>query len=320
MTRPAVHIRRAFTLIELLVVIAIIAVLIALLLPAVQQAREAARRTQCKNQLKQLGLAVHNYHDAQSCIPPGQVRISFATAPKFRGWTLYVQILPYIDQGPLYNQWNFADPLANESSGNTALILPVLNCPSDIITQNPFVKPSGVKYAITSYGGNGGTQSHPPTATAGNGIFAGIGPATGVPAFNVIRVRDVSDGLSNTLLFGERSHVDLIFDSFSSLGGGMNAMTGWGQWAASGGQYALSDVTLSSWAPINYDYPAGGGSGSFDTQPESILRINSFGSLHVGGANFTMADGSVRFISENINQSTLVALSTRGGGEVVSDF
>ncbi|MES2788429.1 MAG: DUF1559 domain-containing protein [Planctomycetota bacterium] len=315
---------RAFTLIELLVVIAIIAVLIALLLPAVQQAREAARRTQCKNQLKQVALAVHNYHDAQSCIPPGQIRISFATAPKFRGWTMYVQILPYMDQAPLYNRWNFNDPLDNETTGNTSYILPVLNCPSDIVPQNPFVKPSGVKYAITSYGGNGGTQSHPPAATSGNGIFAGLGPATGVPSYGVIRIRDVIDGLSNTLLFGERSHKDSNFDSFSSAGGGLNPMTAWGQWAASGGQYALSDVTLSSWAPINYDYPyqAGGpgGGGTFDAQPESILRVNAFGSLHTGGANFAMADGSIRFISENIYQQTLVSLSTRAGGEVVGEF
>ena len=315
MARP----RLAFTLIELLVVIAIIAVLIALLLPAVQQAREAARRTQCKNQIKQLGLAVHNYHDAQSCIPPGQIRVSFTASPKFRGWTCFVQILPYLDQAPLYNQWNFNDPLANEST-NTQIVLPVLVCPSDIIQQNPYVKPSGVKYGMSSYGGNGGKQSHPPTATTGDGMFAGVGPATGVPAYSVLRIRDVIDGLSNTLLFGERSHVDQIFDSFASSGGGMNPITAWGQWAASGGQYALSDVTLSSWAPINYDYPAGGGSGSFDTQPETINRINCFGSMHVGGGNFCMADGSVRFISENINQTTLVSLSTRGGGEVVGEY
>lgn len=316
--------RFAFTLIELLVVIAIIAVLIALLLPAVQQAREAARRTQCKNHLKQIALAMHNYHDAQLCFPPGQIRMQFAAMPKFRGWTMYVQILPYLDQAPLYNQWNFTDPLDNETA-RTPIVLPVLLCPSDVIPQNPFVKPSGVRYGITSYGGNGGKQSHPPANISGDGMFASSGPAT--PTYPLVRVRDVSDGLSNTLLAGERSHVDQNFDSIYNAGIGTNPMGGWGQWGGSGGQFGLSDVTLSSWAPINYDYPfQGGGPGAptsttaFDNSAEAILRINSFGSLHVGGANFSLADGSIRFISENINQATLVALSTRGGGEITGEF
>ncbi len=102
--------RTGFTLIELLVVIAIIAILIALLLPAVQQAREAARRTQCKNQLKQIGLAIHNYESTHASFPPGQIRMGFATQPRVRGWSMFVQLLPYFEQGPLYNKWNFADP------------------------------------------------------------------------------------------------------------------------------------------------------------------------------------------------------------------
>src|SRR5262245_60104283 len=135
--------RRGFTLIELLVVIAIIAILIALLLPAVQQAREAARRAQCKNQLKQLALAVHNYESAFNCFPPGQIRMQFASMPRVRGWSLFVQLLPYVDQAPLYNQWDFANPINNETNGNTAIILPGLLCPSESLLQNPYVKPSG---------------------------------------------------------------------------------------------------------------------------------------------------------------------------------
>ena len=148
MQMPSV--RRAFTLIELLVVIAIIAILVALLLPAVQQAREAARRTQCKSQLKQIALAMHNYESTHSCFPPGQIRLSFPTAPRVRGWSMFVQILPYLEQTALYSKWDFANPLANESNGNTAFILPMLLCPSATLGQNPYVRTSGARYALSA--------------------------------------------------------------------------------------------------------------------------------------------------------------------------
>ncbi len=313
--------RRAFTLIELLVVIAIIAVLIALLLPAVQQAREAARRTQCKSQLKQLGLAIHNYESTHTCFPPGQVRLQFSAAPRVRGWSMYVQLLPYFDQAPLYGKWDFADPLANESNGNTGFILPVLVCPSATLTQNPFTKPSGVKYALTSYGGNGGTQSHPPASTSGDGIFAGTGPAITTPPtvqHGLIRIRDVIDGTSNTLLLGERSHFDPVYDAYYAAGAAMSPMAGYGFWASAGGQLALTDLTMSSFGPINYKIPAG--LGTVTGSNEENLRLNAFGSQHTGGAQFALADGSVRFISENVDRNVSRALGTRAGGEVVGDF
>ncbi len=252
--------RRAFTLIELLVVIAIIAVLIALLLPAVQQAREAARRAQCKNHLKQIALAVHNYEGTFTCFPPGQIRVPFATQPRVRGWSMYVQLLPYFDQAPLYNQWDFANPLGNETNGNTAIVLPVLVCPSATLTQNPFTKTSGVKYGLTSYGGNGGTQSHPPAAISGNGMFAGAGPTIATPPtlqHEVVRIRDVIDGTSSTFLLGERNHFDTAYDASFALGAVSNPMGGWGYWAPSGGAFAITDLTMSSFAPINYRIPAG---------------------------------------------------------------
>ena len=313
--------RRAFTLIELLVVIAIIAILIALLLPAVQQAREAARRTQCKSQLKQIALAIHNYESTHTCFPPGQIRVSFATAPRVRGWSMYVQLLPYFEQGPLYSQWDFANPLANETNGNTAKILPVLLCPSATLSQNPFTKPSGVRYALTSYGGNGGTQSHPPASTSGDGLFAGSGPPITTPPtvqHGLIRIRDVIDGTSSTLLLGERNHVDSVYDSFFASGATTNPIGGWGFWASSGGQLALTDLTMSSFAPINFKMPAG--LAPTANSPEEILRLNSFGSQHTGGAQFALVDGSVRFVSENLDRNVLRALSTRAGGEVVGEF
>jgi prepilin-type N-terminal cleavage/methylation domain-containing protein len=311
---------RAFTLIELLVVIAIIAVLIALLLPAVQQAREAARRSQCKNSLKQIAIAVHNYEISHKCIPPGQIRMGFPSAPRVRGWSMYVQLLPYIDQKPLYDLWDFANPLTNESNGNTAIILPALLCPSSIMQQNPYTKMSGARYALTSYVGNGGTQSHPPNAIKGDGLFAGSGPPITMPPtvqHGLIRLRDVLDGTTNTILLGERNHVDGIYDTFFP-GTTQNPMTGWGHWAPSGGQLGLTDLTASSFAPINYEVPAGTTTATFPA--EEILRLNAFGSQHAGGAQFSLVDGSCRFISENVDRTVFRGLTTRYGKEVVGDF
>lgn len=323
--------RRAFSLIELLVVIAIIAVLIALLLPAVQQAREAARRTQCKSQLKQIGLALHHYEGTHNCFPPGQIRLQFSSQPRVRGWSMFVQLLPHFDQAPLFNEWDFANPLANETEGNTAVVLPVLICPSETVSQNPYTKPSGARYALTSYGGNGGTQSHPPAATAGDGLFAGSGPLITTPLtvqHGLVRIRDVTDGTTNTLLFGERSHTDRNYDTFFANGYATNPMNGWGFWAPSGGQLGLTDVTMSSFAPINYRLPFDfanrpgsiGSAAAFDSSAESIQRLNAFGSQHTGGAHAALVDGSVRFLSENIDAGVLRSLSTRAAGEVVGEF
>ncbi|HWL06799.1 MAG TPA: DUF1559 domain-containing protein [Planctomicrobium sp.] len=313
---------KGFTLIELLVVIAIIAILVALLLPAVQQAREAARRTQCKSQLKQIALAVHNYESTHSCFPPGQIRIPFASQPRVRGWSMFVQLLPYFDQGALYNRWDFSDPLANESDGRTAMVLPVLICPSATLPGNPYTKSSGSRYALTSYAGNGGTQSHPPASTSGDGIFAGTGPVIATPPtvqHGLVRIRDVTDGTSNTLLLGERNHTDLVYDQYFANGTVGNPMGGWGHWAPTGGQLGITDVTMSSFAKINYRMPAGV-TDPDEVSAEEALRLCSFGSQHTGGAQFALVDGSVRFISENLSQETLRNLSTRSGGEVVGEF
>lgn len=323
MTIPS---RCGFTLIELLVVIAIIAILIALLLPAVQQAREAARRTQCRSQLKQLALAIHNYESSHTCIPPGQIRLGFPTQPRVRGWSMYVQLLPYLDQAPLYQRWDFADPLANETDGRTAQVLPVLTCPSASIT-NPYVRTSGARDALTSYCGNGGTQSHPPSSLSGDGMFSSAGPQITTPPtiqHRLIRFRDVTDGTSNTLLLGERSHFDPNYDSFFNNGANGNPMGGWGYWSPTGGNFGLTDVTASSLAPINFrlpfDFASSGGLPSVDNSPDGVRRLNAFGSEHVGGAQFALVDGSARFISENIDMIVYRALSTRSGGEVVSEF
>ena len=315
---------RGFTLIDLLVVIAIIAILMSLLLPAVQQARESARRTQCRNNLKQLALATHNYHDAQKCFPPGQIRIQVSAMPRFRGWSLFVQLLPYIEHTQLYNTWDFQDPLANETGKRTAYVLQEVLCPSDVIQQNPIIKPNGSRYALSSYGGNGGTQSHPPAANTGDGMFAAAGPAS--PSYPLVRFGHVTDGTSKTLLFGERYHVDQNYDTFYSAAYAQNPMGGWGYWAPSGGQFGLSDVTMSSFARINYTMPftfatkpgSITNSATFEASPEATMRINGFGSGHPGGAQFALADGSVHFINQNIDPAILTGLSTREGGEVAN--
>ena len=164
---------RAFTLVELLVVMAIIGVLIAILLPAVQAAREAARRAQCANNLKQLALAAHNYHDAHGIFPPGLNQFTASSSPRFRGTSLFTFLLPYLEQGNVLAGWDYGRPLNNTRGGAdapSATVLPVFLCPSDVIEENPVVV-AGRYYGMTSYGGNGGTRSYDPDLAACDGVF-----------------------------------------------------------------------------------------------------------------------------------------------------
>jgi prepilin-type N-terminal cleavage/methylation domain-containing protein/prepilin-type processing-associated H-X9-DG protein len=317
--------RRGFTLIELLVVIAIIAVLIGLLLPAVQKVRAAAARIRCSNNLRQLGLAAHNYHDVNRAFPPGVNQAQYPSAPQYRGYTLFVYLLPYAEQDNLYRQWDFTNPLNNASGGTsarTATVLALLLCPADMIPQNP-VTSQGRTYALTSYGGNGGSRSFDPTAAATDGVFHTTGPGS-QPAPNQapVRLADITDGTSNTLLFGERSHWDPNYDTYASAGlASRPSMAFWGWWAASEGRLAIGDVTLSAYVPLNYQVPSANGSGGAGPfKPVEEQRVCAFGSNHGSGANFTLADGSARFIAQSIPLATLRQLATRAGGEVVGDY
>jgi prepilin-type N-terminal cleavage/methylation domain-containing protein/prepilin-type processing-associated H-X9-DG protein len=322
--------RSAFTLIELLVVIAIIAILIGLLLPAVQKVREAASRAKCLNNLKQIALAAHNYHDAYQTFPGGTYLYtgSFSIGPPTQGYTLFVSLLPFLEQQNLYQAWNYSSPLLNGQQTSSvpnppgATVLSVLVCPSDLITQNPnqAVKhPAGTYFwGITSYGGNGGTQSYP---TASNdGIFYAVGPAAS-PQLGPVAIAGVTDGLSNTFLFGERSHFDPNFDALvspvpSSLS--TDLMAGYGWWGSPTSE-ALADVTESACVPLNYLVPSPLPSGS-SAQQVVNLRICAWGSKHINGANFALADGSVRFVDNSISQTTLTWLSTRAGDEVIPSY
>jgi prepilin-type N-terminal cleavage/methylation domain-containing protein/prepilin-type processing-associated H-X9-DG protein len=322
---------RGFTLIELLVVIAIIAILIGLLLPAVQKVREAAARMKCSNNLKQLALAAHNYHGANEKFPPGVNQLSFAAAPKFRGVTLFVYLAPFMEQDNLTRDWNLTDPLVNTQlpapgpTAKTATLVPILLCPSDVINgPNPVDSGSNRWYALTSYGGNGGSRSYDPASASNDGIFFVIGPGSQTaPTGQPVRIADVTDGLSNTALFGERSHVDPNNDAVAPgivppSGQFINTMGQVGWWANSGGRLAAGDVTMSAFAPLNYRVPANPPTTYAAYFPLYEQRVNAFGSQHSGGSNFALADGSVRFVRDSIDATNLRRLCVRNDGEVLS--
>ena len=314
--------RRGFTLIELLVVLAIIAVLIGLLLPAVQKVREAANRMSCLNNLKQIALAAHNYHGVHGQFPTGARLPVFVGDRPTGGTTLWVELLPYFEQDNLYKKWDDFDNRNNVAGGRNATqaqVIKILLCPSDplpapaveLTAANSLTPPwSWGFYGMSSYGGNAGKRSvqagTPPyfTGMTRDGIFY---------IDSRVRLTDVTDGASNTLLFGERYHRDPQYDlQHNIFWNGSAAMGQWGRWAYVANAGAMGNVTLSTPAPINYQMSPGG---NFFTVEN---RACAFGSGHPGGANFALADGSVRFLSDSIPLPTLQALSTRAGGEVIS--
>jgi len=339
--------RPAFTLIELLVVIAIIAILVALLLPAVQQAREAARRSQCKNNLKQFGLAIHNYHDAAGTFPIGGTGTE-TTLPAV-GWQ--VRVLPYMDQAPLYNQLDLGGRLPTSSymSGQHRSVphqiladgrqlrevqLPAGICPSDSWGHLR----NG--WALGNYGASLGSQMTQSNRHTGCDPFASLalkqvanwGTSADKSQISgiisrygaVIRIADVTDGTSNTFLAGEFLPKCVEGRTGTSLD--------YGSWSSShsvGNATAVTIPPLNDFTPCSMmgpnrktGFPTCATTDSGNQFPEAAWHFShGFRSNHVGGAHFLMADGAVRFVGENIDHArTYQYLGGRADGFVVGEF
>lgn len=331
---------RGFTLIELLVVIAIIAVLIALLLPAVQQAREAARRTQCKNNLKQIGLALHNYESTHSAFPPARIDLKPPVVPvAFAGsWT--TMCLPYFDQAPLYGIYNFNLSWANPANiPATSAKLGVFVCPS---TPGGAVTPTGnnagYPWPAQGYGAMdyGSMNSVRPAYYLSNGLpTPSVNRATntatpaaadkyewdgGMKKGAATRIAEITDGMSNTIMIVEDAARPRVF--LRGKPSGATTKDGWG-WADTETGYSM-DGADDTGAVGKATCVLGTGPCTLTTavRPSAVNMINDseMYSFHIGGSQVLLCDGSVRFITENISASTLAALATRNSGEVVGEY
>jgi prepilin-type N-terminal cleavage/methylation domain-containing protein/prepilin-type processing-associated H-X9-DG protein len=347
-----------FTLIELLVVIAIIAVLIALLLPAVQAAREAARRAQCVNNLKQLGIAMHNYHSSVNSLPWGD-------GPWWIEWSAHTLLLPYMEQAPIYNAINFSDtqpfnatpmPVNNPANSTaTYSVISGFNCPSDTdrLTDpnghNNYMDNSG-SAPNCAYGGNADTPSWNEPAS-GPFIYSSNGVDTGPPGFGgpSINIASITDGTSNTAAFSER--VKAIGSNFTTTSAPFDPLKPTASLSTPAAvantventpqaYYQICSVTPP--VPVNGNQDAANfnddnisGAMWVSGQPactrylhimppntwscRSMLQIaHVANSRHAGGVNVMFCDGSVKFIKSSINVTTWWALGSRAGGEIVS--
>ena len=323
--------RPGFTLIELLVVIAIIAILIALLLPAVQQAREAARRSQCKNNLKQMGLGLHNYHETFNGFPLGTNGTQTAGG---YGNSFWVALLPNLDQAALFKKWDMVGGNTGAVSGNVnngalanGVVLPAMNCPSSSLPQltgalvnapQGVMKPTyvGVAGAVGTFGaftegriyvGTNGTFSR-------GGFFIDAG---------FVRIRDLTDGTSNVVAIGEQS--DFLFDT---TGGGNQPTdvrsTGDSGWPmgnnsplfafnAGDKQYNLTSVNFG----INQKKFVGFAGAGTQINLGANIPVQS---VHTGGTHVLMGDGTVRFLNQTLAIATWKMLATRDDRQPLGDF
>ena len=337
LSRPKRGQQGGFTLVELLVVIAIIGILVALLLPAIQAAREAARRTQCTNHLKQIALALHNYHDVNRFFPPGAI-------PRHQGNALYrqaswlVRILPYLEQGAAYDQitfngvdWTMQNGVYPHWEVMQDLRVGTLNCPSSAMPTDAAQDtrgrtpgaPNTIRLQLINYVGIAGTYlrgsdlaaAPSPSFEGGygrstfNGVIVYSGPEAG---YTPVAIHGINDGTSNTFFVGEQSSYYIEADGTRR------------DWRASnhdGRAWSCGDGGQNDWwlnvtvvrYPINWNGTATHANAGY--MKHTILR-----SPHPGGAQFALADSAVRFVSENIDFSTFIRLCDRADDQPIGSY
>ncbi|MEZ6132201.1 MAG: DUF1559 domain-containing protein [Planctomycetaceae bacterium] len=330
--------QRGFTLIELLVVIAIIAILIALLLPAVQQAREAARRTQCKNNLKQILLGLHNYHDVHTTFSQGQsINGQGRAASHCCGGNWRVHLLPYVDQAPVYNQINWSGAYSFGGSTNYAayaggaevfagLTIAMFACPSSPLDRNDTTvvnnPQKGQTHHYVGVSGSLGVPRGSDVVTDYGGLVRGNG-MLGVNRNG--KIRDVLDGTSNTIMIAEQSADVNVAGTIKNLSSNY-----YGGWSGQAGGIATDNTGRPHWGAGTtcLRYPINHGLGT--TNPVTAASIPGadntwdfntiINSYHTGGIQVGLGDGSIRFISENLDFSTLQKLCSMNDGLTIGEF